>query len=267
MALIRPHLPRLAFTMVPNAWARDGELRPNAKAVLIALLSHAEGYKLSTAQLMRETGLGRDGVDSAIDHMLARGYLVSVEQRQGERGRWAQNDYTLTDCTDTVPPIPVNPPKRGRKVGIAPQRSQTATVPDRDGAAHHERKTPQEKTNTTEDQHPAAAATGDGAARTIGQRARAIAADHHEAVGGMAPFMGVVKVVERALTVPVSTTDPTPRYDDEQVAAALAVLRDAGRPVTLQTLHAALETPQSVGGRRQTGPYRDPAPAAYTGRF
>jgi hypothetical protein len=81
----------------------------------------------------------------------------------------------------------------------------------------------------------------------------------------MAPFMGVVKVVERALTVPGD--DGHPRYTDERVTEALAVLRATGRPVTLQTLHAALETPQTVGARRGSTPYRDPDPAAYDGRF
>jgi hypothetical protein len=79
----------------------------------------------------------------------------------------------------------------------------------------------------------------------------------------MAPFMGVVKVVERALTV--AGDDGEPRYTDTRVGAALATLREAGRPVTLQTLYAALETPQAVGARRST-PYRDPDPTEY-GRF
>lgn len=127
MAVIRPPLPQLAFTMIPNAWVRDPHLDPNAFRILAVILSHAEGYRLGTAQIMRQTGIGRDGVDAALDRMLARGYLVSVEQRQGERGRFAENDYTVTSCTDRVPPIPDEPAKRGRKVGIGPQRSDPAT--------------------------------------------------------------------------------------------------------------------------------------------
>lgn len=247
MALIRPALPQLAFTMIPNAWARDGNLRPNAKAVLMSLLSHAEGYRLTTAQIMRETGLGRDGVDAAVDHMLARGYLVSVQQRQGENGRFGENDYTVTDCTDRTPPIPSDPPKRGRKVRNGPQRSETAPVLPGTGPAVDGYDPPIEEQGEETTPAPTEQA-GDGRhlravnGSSLNQRANALTREHYDASHGMVPFAGVLQIVRRALD--------RGGYDDDRVRKALGMLRDAGRPVTLQTLHAALESPETVAPRR-----------------
>lgn len=273
MALIRPPLPQLAFTMIPNAWVRDGNLRPNAKAVLADLLSHAEGYRLSTAQIMRETGLGRDGVDAAIDHMLARGYLVSVEQRQGERGRFTENDYTVTSCTDRVPPIPANPPKRGRKVGIGPQRSETAPVLPGTGPTVNGGDPPLEEQGekNTPDPSDQGAIDGDGRhlravedeeSKLRDKVAQTLAAEHYEAtgkLGGSRAFLGLRGIVARALEV---------GHAEAAIRAALAHLRQRGRPVTNATLGPLLADPRtatsSTYGPRQPIPTD---PDAHRGAF
>jgi hypothetical protein len=147
MAVIRPELPQLAFTMIPNAWVRDPRLDPNAFRILSVILSHSAGYRLSVAQIMRETGIGRDGVNAAYDRLLALGYFVAVEQTRAERGRFAENDYTITSITDRAPSPPAHPEGSAPNVGIAPQRSGTASVADRSGPAPLVR-----RTTTTEDQ-------------------------------------------------------------------------------------------------------------------
>lgn len=147
MAVIRPELPQLAFTMIPNAWVRDPRLDPNAFRILSVILSHNAGYRLSVAQIMRETGIGRDGVNAAYDRMLALGYFVAVEQTRAERGRFAENDYTITSITDRAPSPPAHPEESAPNVGMAPQRSETASVADRSGPAPLVR-----RTTTTEDQ-------------------------------------------------------------------------------------------------------------------
>lgn len=266
MAVIRPALPDLAWTAVPNAWLRDPKLPPAPKAYLAYLLSHREGYKCSTSQAAREMGVGRDTVAGWNRKLAERGYFVAVEQPRTEGGRWAENDYTITSCTSTVPPapeLPENPTPSQGAIDLSTVSGKPGTVAPGTVDPTH-RKTTESETTQEDQQHPAAAATGDGEP-TPQQRARALAGEHHDAVGGMAPYMGVVKIVERALTV--TGPDGEPRYSDERVAAALAVLRDTGRPVTLQTLHAALETPQTVGARRQAAPYRDPDPADYRQGF
>jgi biotin operon repressor len=113
VALYRRHHAADHFTQVPNSWIRDGKTRPNGKAVLFVLLSHEAGYRLSIAQVARETGLGRDAVHTAITHLLDRGYLTKVRQPRQAQGRFAENDYELTDCWDRVPDEARHVPDQG----------------------------------------------------------------------------------------------------------------------------------------------------------
>lgn len=273
MAVIRPELPKLAFVMVPTAWVRDPHLPAQCKGYLTYLLSHRAGFACSTALAARDMGVGRDTVAGWNRKLIERGYFVAVEQTRRAGGRFGENDYTITDTTDRVPdlptpgtvstiptPLPLNPagkPTVSGKPGTV--EPGTAKAPLR---------------RSGEQINPAAiaaGAAGDEAQLALDdeptpqQRAQVLAREHYDAVGGLVPFVGVLNIVKRALTV----TDPDgqPRYSDERVRAALATLREAGRPVTLQTIHAALETPQAVGARRHAGPYHDPDPAAYRQGF
>jgi hypothetical protein len=250
VAIIRPPLPQLAFTMIPNAWVRDPALDPNAFRILADILSHAEGYRLSVAQVMRETGIGRDGVEAAIKRMKARGYLVAVEQARGDRGRFGENDYTVTSVTDRVPPEPVQPESPaqpdipGVNVGTAPLRSGTAAVRDRNGA-----RPPLKKNTLREDQliptgsaaEAESALNGNGHGPTINQRAKVITDEHYEACGRMEKWAAVRGVVVTALNA---------GHDDEAIRKALADLRGSGMSVATATLRNALARPGS-GGRGQ----------------
>lgn len=158
MAVIRPELPQLAFTMIPNAWVRDPRLDPNAFRILSVILSHSAGYRLSVAQIMRETGIGRDGVNAAYDRMLSLGYFVAVEQTRADRGRFAENDYTITSTTDRAPQPPAHPDIQGQNLRAGPSRSETDTVPDRGGAALLERRTPTTEAQESPSDSPAEAA-------------------------------------------------------------------------------------------------------------
>ncbi len=273
MSYSRPTFPEDHYTRIPNAWIRDGNLRPNAKAILFTIMSHDADYKLSVAQVMRETGLGRDAISAATDHMLERGYLMAVTQRIGERGRFGENHYIVTDCTGIPNPqdSTANPEVSGRNVRIAPQRSNTATVPDRSGAIP-----PLRRTTTTEEQldpeeqlplpqaegarHLAAVETP---AQRIAAAAQELTKEHYDASGGLAKFPAVLAIVKRALSA--TRDDGSPWYTVDDLRGALKLLRDAGRPVTLETVRAALTTPGAVSSRgygpRQHVPYRDPDPS------
>lgn len=268
MAVIRPPLPQLAFTMIPNVWVRDPNLDPNAFRILAVILSHAEGYRLGTAQIMRETGLGRDGVDAALDRMLARGYLVSVEQRQGERGRFTENDYTVTSCTDRIPPVPADPPKRGRKLRTGPQRSETAPVLSGTGPTVDGGDPPIEEQG--EKITPAPTEQGvDEESRLREKLAQTLAAEHYEAtgkLGGSKAFLAVRGIVLGALTA---------GHAEQQIRAALTHLRGRGRPVQNATLGPLLADPRIVTGNghsngyrpKPSGPYRNPDPVAHPDAF
>jgi hypothetical protein len=250
VAIIRPPLPQLAFTMIPNAWVRDPELDANAFRILADILSHAEGYRLSVAQIMRETGIGRDGVEAAIKRMKIRGYLVAVEQARADRGRFGENDYTVTSVTDRVPPrppeeqCPDQPEIPGANVGISPSRSGTATVRDRDGA-----RPPRKKNTSGEDQlipsgsaaEAGSTSNGNGHQPTINQRAKILTDEHYDACGRLENWPAVRGIVVKALSA---------GHHDEAIRKALADLRGSGVSVVTATLRNALERPGS-GGRGQ----------------
>jgi hypothetical protein len=63
------------FTRVPNALIRDEELPANAKLLLIYLISHKVGYQILDAQMIRETGLGREALRTARSRLEEHGFI------------------------------------------------------------------------------------------------------------------------------------------------------------------------------------------------
>lgn len=125
MAVIRPSFPEDHYTRVPNAWLRDPLLDPAPKAYLAYLLSHAAGYRCSTSQAARDMGVNRSTVTAWNAKLVERGYFLAVEQRQDDAGRFVENDYAVTSCTATAPPLPDNrAPSRGE-----PARSTVTEKP------------------------------------------------------------------------------------------------------------------------------------------
>jgi hypothetical protein len=248
----RPTFPDDHFTRVPNAWIRDGNLRPNAKAILFAIMSHDAGYKLTTAQLMRETGLGRDAVNAARDHMLDRGYLIEVRQTTGERGRFAENHYVVTDCLGVPPPrrVSADPQISPPNVRIRPQRSNTATVPTDDGQPAPIEEQGEKNTPAPTEQ------AGDGRGRhltpidgrTVAERAKVLATEHWEGVGKVPRYMGIQMIVRQALDA---------GHTDEQVRAALAALRRQGRNLSAQTLGLLIADPRRTAVGASGNGYRN----------
>jgi imidazolonepropionase-like amidohydrolase len=83
--------------------------------------------------------------------------------------------------------------------------------------------------------------------KALGSLAAAVTHEHVDACGGLANYLAVLGIVKRCLDVPATGggsaagSGASPRYTDEQVRKALAELRAAGRPVTLQTMQATLD--------------------------
>lgn len=273
MSFSRPRFPDDHFTRIPNAWIRDPRLTSNAFRILSVILSHDAHYKLSVAQVMRETGLGRDAIQAATKHMLELGYLLGVAQRVTEAGRFGENHYTLTDCTGLPQPgaSPSDPELSGRNVRIGPLRSDPAAVPDRSGAIPPLRRTP-----TTEDQepleeHPApdgsgarhlAAVAEDEAAKELERVVNALAAEHWEATGKVTPFPGVRSIIKVAITA---------GHPEPQVRAALAALRRQRRSLTRNALGLLLADPgkdrSAVTGANYGPLYQNPDPKTHPDAF
>lgn len=274
MAVIRPRLPDLAFTMVPNAWVRDPDLPPGPKAYIAYLLSHAEGYKCSTAQAAREMGVNRGTVSDWNRKLVELGYFVAVAQQRATAGRWAENDYTLTPVVDRRPPRPVsdNPTLPTLETVGKPTVSDNPTPSTVSGLP--DTVDPSLRRQRGEDQGLLTETPAGGHLRAVehpddlGARARALAKEHYDATGGLAKFQAVASIAKRALSV--VGDDGSPRYADDDVRRALTGLRDAGRPVTLETIRAALEGgngARPVGARSYRPSYRNPPDSAYTEGF
>jgi hypothetical protein len=272
VAVIRSPLPHVEFTVVRNCWARDRRIGYKGRGLLTYLLSHAEGYKCSQAQMVRESADGREAVTTGLRELEAAGYLTRTKQRS--QGRFAEDDYALADPFDDRGRLLPGLPETSAAVAVRMRESRQSGKPD---AAN-----PMRETRPIEEQgekitpvptEPAADGGGqlqlveEPEPPTLNQRAQALAREHYDAVGGLVPFVGIQQVIRRALGARGPSGEP---YDDEAVRRALAVLRDAARPVSLQTLGAALTHPETVGARAYrsaAGPYRDPDPAAYHGGF
>ena len=84
------------FTRIPNGWLRDSRLGFRAKGLLAYLLSHEVGYTITLGQIERETGDGRHAIRSAMDDLIAAGYLQK-ERTHDERGWNAGLAYYLSD--------------------------------------------------------------------------------------------------------------------------------------------------------------------------
>jgi hypothetical protein len=271
VAVICDELPYVAFTQVRNAWLRDRRISWKAKGLLAYFRSHTGGYRLSHAQMVREATDGKDSVTTALRELEAAGYLTRVLNRSG--GRFAEDDYRLTDPFDLsgqlIPGRETRPShaEDGRKIRQG-GKSASADSPDR-------------QTRPVEEQgENTPVPTGQGArhltpVQTAQQQIIAVAQEltreHYDASGGLAKYPAVLSIVKRAL----SATDDSgaARWNADAVRGALTALRDSGRPVTLETLRAALTTPQGVrrGGYGAPQPYRNPDPRtqpdAFSGGF
>lgn len=85
-----------AFTIMPNAWARDPRTSLAAKGLLAQLLSHSPGWQVSIESLVAANVEGRHAIRTCVAQLKTAGYLV-VGQQRDEGGRFAEASYDLTD--------------------------------------------------------------------------------------------------------------------------------------------------------------------------
>ena len=96
MAIKRPELAiDRDFTIVRNAWARDGRLSLRARGLLLQLMSHRPGWEVTIESLMRVNPEGRNAIRGAIGELEEYGYLKREQQVSG--GRYGGMDYIVCD--------------------------------------------------------------------------------------------------------------------------------------------------------------------------
>ena len=84
------------FTQFPNAWARDDRIGFRAKGLLILLMSHSEGWRISLQHLAGASPDGITAIRTAVQELEDAGYLnrtlVRNEKSQVEGSEWILSD-------------------------------------------------------------------------------------------------------------------------------------------------------------------------------
>jgi hypothetical protein len=84
------------FTQIPNSWARDERLGYRAKGILLLLMSHQNGWKISLEHLANDGPDGITAVRTAIAQLQESGYLtrntIRNDKQQIEASEWILQD-------------------------------------------------------------------------------------------------------------------------------------------------------------------------------
>jgi hypothetical protein len=84
------------FTQIPNSWARDERLGYRAKGILLLLMSHQNGWKISLEHLANDGPDGITAVRTAILQLQESGYLIRNtirnDKNQIEGSEWILQD-------------------------------------------------------------------------------------------------------------------------------------------------------------------------------
>lgn len=85
------------YTNVQNKLIWDGNLRPQTKWLLIAMLSLPDDWDYSIRGLAKKTGLAKETISKMLGELESTGYLMRKPQGHREDGRFSGAQYILTD--------------------------------------------------------------------------------------------------------------------------------------------------------------------------
>lgn len=92
------------FTQIPNAWVRDNRLSLQARGLLVQLMSHAPGWKVTQESLAHANNIGRDAMRSILNELIEFGYLEKSEKRErNANGTLGGYVYTTHEPTQAEP--------------------------------------------------------------------------------------------------------------------------------------------------------------------
>lgn len=103
--IIRAPRPERGWTDFDNKVLRDPRISFRALGLLVRMLSNADGYRMTAADLWSERGKeGRDAIRAALKELEAAGYLVRQRYRC-EGGLWKTQVYVYDTPQPTPQPI------------------------------------------------------------------------------------------------------------------------------------------------------------------
>lgn len=112
------------FVQIENAFLRDDTLSIEARGVGAYLLTHAEGFRLSSAFLGKATGCGRDKLRRILAELETAGYLVREQARDG--GRFAEDEFSMSDEKAQVAPVTENPATENQGLETSTHKNTTS---------------------------------------------------------------------------------------------------------------------------------------------
>lgn len=97
--IIRASRPESGYAQLRNETLRDARLSFRARGVLAFILSHQEGYRLRSEDLVAQGAEGRDAIRSALAELQAAGYL-SRRRFQDPEGHWVTESFVYDEPGD-----------------------------------------------------------------------------------------------------------------------------------------------------------------------
>lgn len=261
--------PTVRFTQVRNEWVRDARLSWKARGLLTYLHSHADGYELSLAQIVRAATDGKDAVATGLRELESLGYLACTRPERAGQGRWGETEYELADPFDASgnlivgrgaenPPDPAPDEREIRRSGFSGAADPRRTI--RSIEEQGEKTKVPIPTGSAAQVEIDVGQNGNGHVPTINQRTKILADEHFAACDGLENWQAVRSVVVAAVSAG--------HWSDEEIRKALAAIRETRLALTRPVLRRALTSPDTLtsayGSRPRTEPYRNPQPGSYT---
>ncbi|MGH3779976.1 MAG: helix-turn-helix domain-containing protein [Pseudonocardiaceae bacterium] len=155
MSIRRGPRPADNFAMISNDFARDHRLTFKARGIGLYLLTHADGFRSTTASIAKANGCGLDQVRAGLQELETFGYLVR-ERTRNDSGHNADTDYLITDQPQDGEPL------RGETQRRVLQRRETPAHKKTKGL--EDQPTVEDQSLTPEEADASSATAPDGAA-------------------------------------------------------------------------------------------------------
>lgn len=90
-----------SFTRIPNAWVRDKRLSLKAIGLLVQLLSHSPGWRVSISSLATANNCGVELIRTAVKELIDAGYIRRRQERIATR--FGEAVYETCDPSSSFP--------------------------------------------------------------------------------------------------------------------------------------------------------------------